>query len=130
MTIDWEQYIEDGIAALPAKFRDKIDNVAVLLEEDPSEEVRTREGLADNETLLGLYHGISLDHRGEWYGVGATLPDTITLYKQPILDEADGDPEEVRRVVKETIWHEFGHYFGLDEHEVRKREGERSKSTE
>jgi predicted Zn-dependent protease with MMP-like domain len=127
MNIDWDKCIEEGIAALPEKFRTKIDNVAVLLEDEPSKEVRMREGLAPNETLLGLYHGIPLSERGEYYGVGATLPDTITLYRLPILEEAGADATQVPRVVAETIWHEFGHYFGLNEYEVRRRERQRSR---
>jgi predicted Zn-dependent protease with MMP-like domain len=122
MDINWEKLIQDGVAAIPEKFRSKIDNVAILLEDEPSREVRIREELDDDETLLGLYHGIPLPLRGEGYGIGATLPDTITIYKLPILDEAGDDPAEVARVVRETIWHEFGHYLGLDEDEVRRRE--------
>lgn len=128
MELDWEQMIADGIAALPDKFRDKIQNVALLLEDEPSSEVRTREGLGPHETLLGLYQGIPLSQRGDGYGIGITMPDTITLFRQPILDEARGDPTRVARVVKETIWHEFGHYFGLDEDEVRLREKKRGRN--
>ena len=119
---DWEHFVERGIAALPRQYRDAIENVAILLEEDVSHEVRVREGLAQNETLLGLYHGVPRTERGEGYGVGVVLPDTITLYKQPILAEALDTDGDVARVVRETIWHEFGHYFGLDEVEVRERE--------
>jgi len=122
MEINWDNMIVQGVEALPEKFRSKIANVAILLEDEPSKSVRREEGLADNETLLGLYHGIPLSKRGSGYGVGGTLPDTITLYKLPILHEARNDPEKVQRVVTETIWHEFGHYFGLDEYEVRRRE--------
>ena len=124
MLIHWDDLVARGIQALPEKFRSKIANVAILLEDEPSERVRREEGLAEDETLLGLYHGIPLSERGDGYGVGETLPDTITLYKKPILEEAQNNPEEVERVVTETIWHEFGHYFGLDEYEVRKREKE------
>ena len=122
MHIDWDNMVEQGIAALPEKFREKFVNVAVLLEDEPSAEVRRREHLADNETLLGLYQGIPLSERGDWYGVGETMPDTITLYKVAILAEAGSEPEAIQRVVTETIWHEFGHYFGLDEDEVHRRE--------
>lgn len=122
MNINWDEMVERGVVALPEKFRSKIANVAILLEDEPSAQVRHDEELGDDETLLGLYHGIPLSERGDWYGVGETLPDTITLYKSPILSEAGEDPEEIQRVVTETIWHEFGHYFGLDEYEVRKRE--------
>lgn len=114
-----------GVDALPEKFRSKIANVAILLEDEPNESVRREEELEDGETLLGLYHGIPLSERGDGYGVGETLPDTITLFKKPILEEAGNNPEEAQRIVTETIWHEFGHYFGLDEEEVRKRENER-----
>lgn len=125
MEIDWEQMIEEGVRAIPERFRDKIRNVAILLEDEPSREVRTREGLEHDETLLGLYQGIPLSLRGDGYGIGPTMPDTITLYRIPILEEAQGNLTAVARVVRETIWHEFGHYFGLDEGAVREREHER-----
>lgn len=117
---------------LPERFLKQVKNVAVLVEDEPSEEVRTEEGLGEGETLLGLYHGFPNTARGSEYGVGPTLPDTITLYRLPILDEAqeltDTDknlfPEMVKRVVRETIWHEVGHYFGLDEEPINCRKGE------
>ncbi len=70
--------------------------------------------------------------RGSDYGVGGTLPDTITLFRLPILAEAseltDTETsqfrENVKRVVRETIWHEVGHYFGLEEEPINEREGE------
>lgn len=119
---EFERYIEEGIETLDHRYRMKIRNVAILLEDEPSQEIRNREGLASNETLLGLYHGIPLSERGDGYGIGETLPDTITLYRMPILEEARETDGDVARVVRETIWHEFGHYFGLDEDEVRARE--------
>lgn len=124
---DWDEYIAEGICALPQTFRERIKNVAVLLEDKPDKWVRRRERLGGNKTLLGLYQGIPLPLRGEGYGVGETLPDTITLYRQPIIEEAGGDPARVREVVIETIWHEFGHYFGLDDDELCRRETLRSK---
>lgn len=127
VSIDWEAYVEEGLAAIPLRFRDKIRNVAILLEDDPSDAVRQEEGLNGDETLLGYYQGIPLSERGDFYGVGPTMPDTITLYKNPILDEAAHDPVRVREVVVDTIWHEFGHYFGLDEYQVRRRERERGR---
>jgi predicted Zn-dependent protease with MMP-like domain len=125
MEHNWDQYIEEGIAALPQRYREKIQNVAVLLEDDVSEEVRMREGLGVRETLLGLYQGVPLTERGDGYGIGAVMPDTITIYKRPTLEEAAETDGDVARVVRETIWHEFGHYFGLDEDEVQQREGAR-----
>ena len=92
---EFERLVSDGYAKLPEWVRDKIKNVALLVEDEPSREDREAEGLSDDETLLGLYKGIPLSKRGEYYGVGMTLPDTITLYKLPILEaaEEDGKPD-------------------------------------
>ena len=125
MTHDWHAYVEAGIAALPERYRDQIKNVAVLLEDDVSDAVRREQGIAPDESLLGLYVGIPLTERGDGYGMGEVLPDTITIYKEPTLAEARETDVNIARVVRETIWHEFGHYFGLNEDEVQEREEKR-----
>ncbi len=131
---EFEQLVaEEFPKAIPEKFLKLIQNVAFLVEDEPSRETRTQEGLGPNETLLGYYRGIPAPVRGDHYGVGTTLPDTITLYKLPIEHEAlhvaeeDGVDTEtaVRTVIRETIWHEVAHYFGMDEGTVSKREAER-----
>ena len=124
---EFETLVQEGFLLIPEKFRVRIKNVALLVEDEPSAEVRTQEGLTDDETLLGLYHGVPATARGDSYGIGETLPDTITLYQWPIEDEADGVPERIRKVVAETIWHEYAHYFGMEEDEVRHREDERDR---
>lgn len=116
--------------AMPERFKERVKNVALLVEDEPSDAVREAEGLEREETLLGIYQGIPNTERGSEYGVGGTLPDTITLYRLPILDEAteltDDETsafrENVKKVVRETIWHEVGHYFGLEEHPINERE--------
>ena len=122
---EFEKLVAEGFERLPKWVREKINNVALLVEEDPSQEDRKAEGLEDDETLLGLYKGVPLSARGEMYGVGMTLPDTITLYQLPIEEAAEEDSKDVRDVVAETIWHEFAHHFGMDEGEVREREKKR-----
>lgn len=113
---------EEFPRAVPEKFRSRIKNVGFLVDDEPSDEVRAEEGLLPDETLLGLYQGIPHTSRGGEYGVGVTLPDRITLYQKPIEEEAGGDVGEVRRVIRDTIWHEVAHHFGFSEAEVRKRE--------
>ncbi len=117
--------------AVPEKFGRSIDNVALLIQDEPSDEVRKQEHLTEHETLLGLYHGIPASERGEHYGIGVTLPDTITLYRLSLLEEANEFMHEgrftvfaeaVEEALRETLWHEIGHYFGLHEHEVQARE--------
>lgn len=124
---EFESSVQAGFLLIPEKFRERIRNVAILIEDEPSEEVRKQEGLSEDETLLGLYQGIPNTARGDSYGIGPTMPDTITLFRVPIEEEAGGIPEEIRRVVAETIWHELAHYFGMDEDEVRLREEKRDR---
>src|SRR3989304_6329538 len=122
---DFEKLVGQGYEKLPQWVREKIKNIALLVEDEPSKEDREAEGLDDDETLLGLYKGIPLSARGGEYGVGMTMPDTITLYQIPIEDAAEEDGLPVAQVIAETIWHEFAHHFGMDEHEGRKREQRR-----
>jgi predicted Zn-dependent protease with MMP-like domain len=122
---DFEKLVEEGFEQLPQWVREKIQNVALLVEDEPSKEDRESEGLGEGETLLGLYKGIPLSERGEMYGVGMTMPDTITLYQISIEEAAEEDGLSVAQVVAETTWHEFAHHFGMDEHEVQEREQKR-----
>lgn len=111
---EFEKLVQEGFLLIPKKFRARIKNVALLVEDEPSE-----------EALLGLYQGIPNTERGDTYGVGPTVPDTITLYQLPIEEAAREDGADVRTIIAETVWHEYAHYFGMDEEEVRLREGMR-----
>lgn len=122
---EFEKLAQEGFLLIPEKFRERIQNVALLIEDEPSEEVRKREGLGRDKTLLGLYRGIPATLRGDSYGVGPTVPDTITLYRLPIEEVAARGGEDVRTVIAETIWHEYAHYFGMSEDDIRFREGGR-----
>lgn len=117
----FEQLVHEAYLSLSEKFRNRINNVALLVSDEPTAEQRAQEGLADDETLLGLYQGIPNTARGDTYGIGPTLPDTVTLFQKPIEEAAAGDPTAIRKIVAETIWHEYAHYFGMDEDAVRRR---------
>lgn len=125
---EFEQIANAEWERMPERFKQKITNLALLIEDDVNDTIREEEGLEEGESLLGLYHGIPLTERGSEYGVGGTVPDTITLYRLPILEEASemdrAFRDAVRIVVRETLWHEVGHYFGLPEHGVNEREEE------
>ncbi len=130
----FEEIAAEEFAKVPEHFSRRIENLALLIEDEPDEAVRKEEGLQGEDTLLGLYRGVPLAERGSYYGEGGTLPDTITLYRLPLLEEAAFLEEEgradgeaaVRLAIRETLWHEIGHYFGLSEHAVHAREDERT----
>lgn len=121
----FEKIVAEAVENIPEKFKEKLKNVAFVVEDVPSEETRKREHLMPGETLLGYYQGVPMTHRGEGYGVGPTFPDTITIYQRSIEAAVGLEVENVTQCVKDTVWHEVAHYFGMDEREVRSREKEK-----
>jgi predicted Zn-dependent protease with MMP-like domain len=116
---EFEKLVEEALADLPSKFKKYLQNIAVIVEEYPSKETRTRTGTPSYATLLGLYHGVPFKHRGPYYGNNP--PDVIVLYQKPI-ENICATEEEVKEKVKSVLLHEIGHYFGLSEKELRKIE--------
>jgi predicted Zn-dependent protease with MMP-like domain len=108
---EFENLINQAVEALPEKIRRKLNNVEIILEE----------GDSPNNSLFGLYHGVSQLHRGSAYGIGPTLPDKITIWKGTI-EKFAGDPSRVASLVRRVVWHEIGHHFGFDEPGIRKLE--------
>jgi len=138
---EFDTLVADAFQLVPENIRSKVNNVALLVEDEPSVETRKENNLKEGETLLGLYHGVPKTERGDGYGVGATLPDTITIYRGPILAKAANESgvgelvawgeemteplkKRVRAIVRDTIWHEIAHHFGMDEFSVGAREEE------
>ena len=116
------EIVAEGIDAIPEKFLRKLSNVAIVIESNPTPEQRKKLKLQHNWTLFGLYEGIPQSARlGNYTGV---LPDKITIFQKPIEDEAESE-EEVKEIVKNTVWHEIAHHFGMDESAVRKAEEKR-----
>ena len=113
----FEELVERAYERLPEHFTSRIDNVRIVVEDYPSAELAGR-GKFSRDGLLGLYQGVPLPQRNTWYGSSPTVPDTITLFQKNIERICDGD-EEVERQVAITLFHEIGHYFGMNEAEVR-----------
>ncbi len=116
---EFEALIEQGIAAIPEKYRKRVENVAVVVEMKSKQSSSTSGSSTGEEVVYGLYEGIPLTERGEQYMF--TVPDKISIFRSSILEVAQ-TPEEARRIVENTIWHEFGHYFGLSEEEIMAKE--------
>ena len=125
MTRDiFERLVAEGIQAVPQKFLDKLSNVAVVVEDEPTEEQLKHNHVRRGWTLFGLYEGVPQTARGSSYGW--VLPDKITIFQKPI-EEAAHNSEEIKEIVKDTVWHEIAHHFGMNEGEVRTRERMRKK---
>lgn len=108
----FEALVERALRRLPRTFRDRLANIAVMVEGWPDDETLADLGIEPPDTLYGLYRGVDITRRDSTYA--NVLPDVITIYQGPI--EADCDsPDEMADVVRETVMHELGHYFGLDD---------------
>jgi predicted Zn-dependent protease with MMP-like domain len=119
---------EEYPKAVPERFLPLVKNCAVLVEDVPDDQTLDEMGIPLGDTLLGLYRGQPLSERGSDYGVSGALPDTVTVYRLPVMEEAaayGGGEAEVRRVIRETLWHEIAHHFGLEEDDVMRMEEEK-----
>jgi predicted Zn-dependent protease with MMP-like domain len=113
------ELVEEALRGIPRRFRDAMKNVAVVIEDEPSQELLDEMEMEPGDTLFGLYQGTPLTQRESNYG--NALPDRISIYQLPI-EEACEDEEDIRLCVAETVIHEFGHYFGLSEEEIEEIE--------
>lgn len=121
---EFEKLVAKGIDAIPERFINRLQNVAIVTSRTPTTEQLMANHVPKGSTLFGLYEGIPLTHRGDVYGTGEILPDKITIFKNPIVESAGGDPASIARIVRDTVWHEVAHYFGYGDEEISKREGE------
>lgn len=111
--------VDEALASIPARFRDAIVNVAIVVEDHPNPDQLAEVDATTDETLLGLYEGTPLPERG--WAHGNTLPDKVTLFQGPIEDASEDD-DDVVVAIGETLIHELGHYFGLSEEEIEEIE--------
>ena len=121
--ISFEKIVQKSLTRLPRRFKNKVKNISIEVEDHPSRETLEDMGI-ENGTLLGLYQGVPLTAR-EW-NYGNVLPDRIVIYQRPIEQTAQS-PEEIEEIVLETVIHEIGHYFGFDDDELYRIEKEKRK---
>jgi predicted Zn-dependent protease with MMP-like domain len=107
----FEALVQDAIRELPQEFKEKLRNVAIVVEDYPSEELLDRLGVPEDETLFGLYEGVPLTKRG----FEAPLhPDRIFIFQEPIEGACDS-PADIKEQVRITLVHEVAHFFGIDD---------------
>ena len=108
--------VVEAIEELPESFKEKMENVYVMVEDFPPSEVMKQQKLRSAFNLLGLYQGVPLKKRGIYYT--NVLPDRITIYQKPI-ESLCGDGEvRVKEKIEEVLRHEVGHHFGFNEKEL------------
>ncbi len=110
----FEALVQRALRTIPARFRDRIQNLAIIVEDEPDPRLLDEMEVADGDTLFGLYHGTPLTERGWDYG--NRLPDQITIFQGP--HEREYDDEEMVMAIGETLIHEIGHYFGMSEEQI------------
>jgi predicted Zn-dependent protease with MMP-like domain len=115
----FEAVVEKALVGLPRVFRDKLKNIAVVVEEWADDQTLEEMGIEPPDTLYGLYRGVDLTQRDSTYG--NVLPDTVTIYQGPIEEDCE-DEAEMQEVIRETVVHEIGHYFGLDDETMHRIE--------
>jgi predicted Zn-dependent protease with MMP-like domain len=107
----FDRLVDRAIAAVPTPFREALDELAVVIADEPTPEQLRENGLGPDETLYGLYEGVPLN---EWGADWVVEPNRILIFRLPL--EADfADPDELADEVRITILHELAHHLGIED---------------
>ena len=117
----FERLVREALAAIPADFRDRMQNVEIVVEDRASAALEAEMSDGSEGGLFGLYEGTPLTERN--WSHGNTLPDRITVFQRSIEEACDSE-DEVFEDVCLTLIHEAGHFFGLSEDEIQAIEDE------
>jgi predicted Zn-dependent protease with MMP-like domain len=112
---EFEKLVEQAIDSLPPRFLRHLENIEVVVEDDPTDDELRSADMEPGDVLFGLYQGVPQTKRNTWYG--NVLPDRIIIYQRPI-EAGARDRQEIRKEIRITLMHEIGHYFGLGEDEI------------
>ncbi len=115
----FEQHVAEALATIPRRFRKAMQNIAIVVEDEPSRQFLAEMGIEPPDTLLGLYQGTPLTERS--WGYGNTLPDRVLIFQGPHERAAD-DEDDLVVAIGETLIHEIGHYFGMSEEQIEEIE--------
>ncbi|WP_421994433.1 metallopeptidase family protein [Roseococcus sp.] len=113
---------EDAFAAIPVELREMVRGTAILVEEVADDELATEMGLDSAWELTGLYRGTPLTQKSVLDAPAA--PDTILLFREPILLEWIETGEDLFRLIRNVVIHEIGHHFGLSDEDIDRLENE------
>jgi predicted Zn-dependent protease with MMP-like domain len=116
---EFERLVAEAVTLIPKRFRREMQNLALVVEDQPSADLLAEMAIDPPDSLYGLYQGTPLPERSWAYG--NALPDRITIFQRPIEEDCD-DEDEMRAMIGETLIHEVGHYFGMSEEEIEEIE--------
>ena len=111
---EFERLVEQALEQLPPRFAELLQNVAVVVEDEPSQDDLDLLD-EDADELLGIYRGVALPRRT--HDMLPMLPDQIAIFRGPIMRISRTRSDAVHEI-RDTVVHELGHYFGLDDHEM------------
>ena len=111
----FEEYVERAFEKIPDHFKRKLENIAIMVEDFPTQEDLRQLRIGSGKLLLGYYRGTPLPQRSIWQGT--RLPDKIVLFQNNI-ERLCRNEKEVEDKVFEVLTHEIGHYFGLSDKEI------------
>jgi predicted Zn-dependent protease with MMP-like domain len=113
---EFQELMELAMESIPKDFKNRMDNIAFIVEPFPSSSDLARLGMTNGRHLLGLYSGIPYTHRNTWYT--GTVPDRIILF-QSNIEAICRSKEELTAKIREVVIHEIAHYFGMTDKEIR-----------
>ena len=115
----FEKLVIAAIESLPDEFRQKLDNVDVVVEDLPSSSQKRRSRLKSSMQLLGLYEGIPQTERGTNYTL--VLPDKITIFQESV-EAMCATNDQIKSEIQNVVKHEIAHHFGISDTTLRQIE--------
>jgi predicted Zn-dependent protease with MMP-like domain len=112
----FEWLVAKAVDSLPDELHDRLENIDVVVADQPTPRQLAKLGQKRGETLLGLYEGVPLTRRSQHYGLVA--PDKVTIFQKPIEAICRNDTEIVNRV-RRVVLHEIAHHFGISDERLR-----------
>ena len=116
---EFEKLVAEGLDSVPEEFLQYLENVAVIVEDNPTFEQVQKLKLRPYSLLFGLYEGVSLKGRALSYNT--SLPDKITIFKHPLVGHSS-DLAQLKANIKHTLWHEIAHHYGLGHDRIHELE--------
>lgn len=110
-SVSFERLVERALERIPEPFAGALDEVAVVIDDEPSEEQRRENDLGPNDTLYGLYEGVP---RTEWGADWLVAPNRISIFRRPLVEDFP-DPVDLAEEVRITVIHELAHHLGIDD---------------